>query len=116
MLQLMVLSAICGDKGRDGLVRARANPPLSDSQHSVPLFCAIHVAAAVVLATMIGMKVPARDKCIAKLGNKKNEVIGPPAVSEAAKCRQEEAGGRMMTPVLSSPDAAASAEMEVTPS
>ena len=78
MLQLMVLSAICGDKGRDGLVRARANPPLSDSQHSVPLFCAIHVAAAVVLATMIGMKVPARDKCIAKLGNKKNEVIGPP--------------------------------------
>ena len=77
----MVRSAICGDKGRDGLVRARANPPLSDSQHSVPLFCAIHVAAAVVLATMIGMKVPARDKCIAKLGNKKNEVIGPPAVS-----------------------------------
>ena len=69
----MVLSAICGDKGRDGLVRARANPPLSDSQHSVPLFCAIHVAATVVLATMIGMSLPDRDKCIAKLGNFKKK-------------------------------------------
>ena len=71
----MVLSAICGDKGRDGLVRARANPPLSDSQHSVPLFCAIHVAAAVVLATMIGMNVPDRDKGKRSWEIKKNEVI-----------------------------------------
>ena len=48
----MVRSAICGDKGRDGLVRARANPPLSESQQSAPLCCAIHVAAARVLATI----------------------------------------------------------------
>ena len=51
----MVRSAICGDKGRDGLVRARANPPLSESQQSAPLCCAIHVAAARVLATIFGM-------------------------------------------------------------
>ena len=49
----MVRSAICGDKGRDGLVRARANPPLSESQQSAPLCCAIHVAAARVLATIL---------------------------------------------------------------
>ena len=53
----MVRSAICGDKGRDGLVRARANPPLSESQQSAPLCCAIHVAAARVLATILHMNV-----------------------------------------------------------
>ena len=52
MLQLMVRSAICGDRGRDGLVTARANPPLGESQQSVPPCFAIHVAATRVLATM----------------------------------------------------------------